>query len=113
MAKQIDVEITPSVKGSTLKIDGQEISGLQKIMFIATVEAGELTPEIVLEFQGYRINESGDLALKENEDGSKTLDLFVQKIRGYSVTVKMSMEVFAAVDDDRKTSGEFNLYPFE
>ena len=99
MSKQIDIEIAPNVKGSKLKIDGQEISGLQKIIFIASAEAGNLNPEIMLEFQGHRINESGELALKENEDGSKTLDLFVQKIRGYSVTVKMS--------------GEFNLYPFE
>lgn len=99
MSKQIDIEITPNIKGTWLKIDGQEISGLQKIIFTSVAEAGELTPEIVLEFEGHRMNESGELALRSNKDGSKTLDLFVQKIRGYSVTVKIS--------------GEFNVYPFE
>lgn len=92
--KKIEINITPNVVGSTLKIDGQEITGISRITFNMDAIAQERQPEIILEFEGHRANET-DFIFKALEDGQKILDKFTHKISGYHCTIE----------------GEFNDYP--
>lgn len=48
--KKIDIEITKSIKGTKLTVDGQEIKGISKIKLEVVAEAGGLWPYISLEF---------------------------------------------------------------
>lgn len=93
--KKIEINITPNVRGSILKVDGQEVKGISRITFSMDAIAGVMQPEITLEFEGHRSDETGGLVFKTLEEGQKILDKFTHKISGYHCTIE----------------GEFNDYP--
>lgn len=96
--KKIDIKITPALRGSTVKIDEQEVRGTSKIELSIIADASDRTPKIFLEFQGHKLDAEGNLMLVKTENGEKILDEFSHRIKGYSISISVS--------------GEFNEYPF-
>lgn len=101
--KKIDIEITPNITGSTLKIDETEVQGVSKISLHITAQAGNLTPDIELEFEGFRKDNEGNIQFisvgEKGERIQKIPEQFSHKIKPVSVNVSIA--------------GTFNEYPFE
>lgn len=93
--RNFELYISPTGRGSILKIDGQEIKGLTSISFNMLADAEETQPKIILEFDGLKTNEAGDFIPRSLENGLQVLDKFSHKVTVYSASIQ----------------GEFNDYP--
>jgi len=93
--RTFEINITPGITGTKLLIDGQEIRGITQLSLSVDINANARSHEIILEFEGIRMDEESNFTSIRSSSGEESLEPFVQKVRVNSATF----------------SGEINDYP--